>query len=358
MKLMLFFSVFLLSAQSFAQTETVSTQLDWHLTSNVPDQGYRVYGSLGGGGGSLIGNKSDFSGSGEEFLASFNFGRRTQRWEWDTGLGWQYLHRSRVRIRSGRLDFSPRYRVGAGWQVGPIATLNFGTDTGIDAIDRPTGLSTVYGGAKSTYDVANWGRFPVQAWAELLTALSSGRRDDFTILIGMRIGLPVFVESQTSSLVAAALPAVLVTSKASPRRDVRLVLDNEKVYFGTASTRLKPAVAEALRLAGAILATDQEAWASVEVEGHADNRGSKVLNDRLSKKRAFSVKDVLIQNGMRDEKIRVVAYGFSRPADPANGPEAWAHNRRVEMTFKDVKDPELLLNALSPLMNTSNTETF
>lgn len=347
MKTLLLLAGFLLSSPAFADTVNESVQVQSSSIYQIPDTGYRLYGSVGGGGGALLGNSSDFKGSGEDFLLSFNLGRRTRHWELDTGLGWEYLHRSRVRIRSGRLEASPRYRVGAGWQVGPLFTLNFGTDTGVDTVDRQTGRSTLSGGVKTTYDLAHLGSFPVQAWAELVTALTSRRHDEFTALLGVRIGLPVSFEGKPDALQASGIADSITAANAAPRRDIRLNLGTERGFFGTASSHLNPDLSRALQGAGAMLAQDRDAY--VQVDGHADIRGSKALNDRLSFERAESARKILVQNGMLNEQVHTRGYGYSVPLDPANTPEAWALNRRLEMTFKNVKDPDALLKALSPI---------
>jgi hypothetical protein len=38
-----------------------------------------------------------------------------------------------------------------------------------------------------------------------------------------------------------------------------------------------------------------------------------------------------------------------KPVDPANSQKAWAKNRRVEVLFKNVEDPEALIAMLEPL---------
>ena len=357
MKALLLVLILLSSMGALADSATESTHAQTKTTYNVPDEGYRLYGSLGGGGGALFGNSSGFSGSGEQYLAGFNFGRRTHQWEWDLGLSWGYMHRSTttstgvkesVRIRSARTDINPRYRLGGGWQLGPIAALNFGTDTQMDIVNRES-LATLYGGLKATYDIFNLGAFPVQAWGELLTALTSDRHDDFTAMVGMRIGIPIDFEKKTD---------VIAVSSAAPTRDVRVVLDEQNVYFRTSSTAIKPVVAQTLRDVASLLSTNPDAWDSIELDGHADIRGAKKMNEVLSRKRALSVRDLLVNQGSLDNgKILIQAYGYSRPADPANNRLAWARNRRVEMTFKNVKDPDALIKRLAPLTSEPK-ETF
>lgn len=68
---------------------------------------------------------------------------------------------------------------------------------------------------------------------------------------------------------------------------------------------------------------------NVIVEGHCDERGSAAFNQVLGQKRANSVQQYLIKNGIAPARISTVSYGFSRPLDPRHNEEAWSKNRRV-----------------------------
>lgn len=69
----------------------------------------------------------------------------------------------------------------------------------------------------------------------------------------------------------------------------------------------------------------------VRIVGHTDNTGSDALNDRLSLERAQSVRNYLVDRGVRADTIQVAGRGEREPiAD--NGSEAGrAQNRRVEI---------------------------
>jgi outer membrane protein OmpA-like peptidoglycan-associated protein len=67
------------------------------------------------------------------------------------------------------------------------------------------------------------------------------------------------------------------------------------------------------------------------VEGHTDSTGSNAANDALSKKRAASVREYLIRQGIPGDEIKAVGYGEKRPIAPNDTPEGRAKNRRVEI---------------------------
>ncbi|WP_374527568.1 OmpA family protein [Novosphingobium sp.] len=65
------------------------------------------------------------------------------------------------------------------------------------------------------------------------------------------------------------------------------------------------------------------------VEGHTDAMGSSDYNQRLSERRAVSVKMELVRAGMKDSAIRAAGYGESRPIADNATEEGRAQNRRV-----------------------------
>jgi peptidoglycan-associated lipoprotein len=68
----------------------------------------------------------------------------------------------------------------------------------------------------------------------------------------------------------------------------------------------------------------------IEIEGHTDNTGSKMLNERLGLERAETVKRYLYeQHQVPLHKINVISYGEDKPVAPNNTRDGRAQNRRV-----------------------------
>jgi peptidoglycan-associated lipoprotein len=74
--------------------------------------------------------------------------------------------------------------------------------------------------------------------------------------------------------------------------------------------------------------------ARVLVEGHADSRGSREYNIALGERRAKSIANVLILQGVKKEQIRIVSYGAERPVALGNTEEAYRSNRRVNLVYE------------------------
>jgi outer membrane protein OmpA-like peptidoglycan-associated protein len=76
---------------------------------------------------------------------------------------------------------------------------------------------------------------------------------------------------------------------------------------------------------------------NVELQGHADKRGSSAYNEKLGSDRAKAVKAELVRLGVPEQRLFAVTFGESRPLFPEN--EEWAHaaNRRVEVHLANKK---------------------
>jgi outer membrane protein OmpA-like peptidoglycan-associated protein len=72
----------------------------------------------------------------------------------------------------------------------------------------------------------------------------------------------------------------------------------------------------------------------VSVDGHTDERGSAEYNLDLSKRRAASVMQYLIDHGIARARLESHGYGKTQPKDARHIEEAWTKNRRVEFPIK------------------------
>lgn len=68
---------------------------------------------------------------------------------------------------------------------------------------------------------------------------------------------------------------------------------------------------------------------AILIEGHTDNRGRDLYNEALSQRRATTVQQYFIKQGISASRTRVEAYGEARPEVPNTTPENMARNRRV-----------------------------
>ena len=73
--------------------------------------------------------------------------------------------------------------------------------------------------------------------------------------------------------------------------------------------------------------------------GHSDSGGSGSVNERASRARAEAVRDWLVENGIEEDRIEIIAFGEQNPVEPNALPdgspneEGRAANRRVEISI-------------------------
>jgi len=72
----------------------------------------------------------------------------------------------------------------------------------------------------------------------------------------------------------------------------------------------------------------------VNLEGHTDERGGREYNLALGNKRAEAVRRALAVSGVSDAQIEAVSFGKEKPAVQGSNEEAWAKNRRVELSHR------------------------
>jgi chemotaxis protein MotB len=128
------------------------------------------------------------------------------------------------------------------------------------------------------------------------------------------------------------------------RADIRVVGDRfmfqSEVLFDLASADLTPeamdeltVLANALKEISAKIPPDVN-WV-LQVEGHTDKRPIVTpqfpSNWELSTARAVSVVKFLISQGIPANRLSAAGFGEFQPVDPGDSPEAFKHNRRIEL---------------------------
>lgn len=103
----------------------------------------------------------------------------------------------------------------------------------------------------------------------------------------------------------------------------------ENILFDTGKATLLPQSFTELNKLARLLIENEEI--RIEVSGHTDNTGSAAFNKRLSRSRAESVRNYLIEKGVDGMRMQFEGYGFDRPIESNDTAEGRAANRRVEI---------------------------
>lgn len=75
-------------------------------------------------------------------------------------------------------------------------------------------------------------------------------------------------------------------------------------------------------------------YASVEIEGYCDERGTDEYNIALGERRANSAKRYLVNLGIDAGRLTTVSYGEENPVDSGHNEAAWKKNRRAHFVIK------------------------
>ncbi|ABD81788.1 peptidoglycan-associated lipoprotein Pal [Saccharophagus degradans] len=126
------------------------------------------------------------------------------------------------------------------------------------------------------------------------------------------------VEEQVETVVEVADP-----------RDALIGVDTV-FYFDFDQAMLRSEARAALLIHAKVI---KETNASIRLEGHADERGSREYNMALGERRANAVRDFLVLQGVPSYSIETVSYGEERAAQVGSNESAWSKNRRVEIKY-------------------------
>jgi outer membrane protein OmpA-like peptidoglycan-associated protein len=145
-------------------------------------------------------------------------------------------------------------------------------------------------------------------------------------IAGNRIG--AYMDQQEQAL----RNAVAATDAASIQRsqDVLTATFKSDYLFDFDSSILKPGAYAEVDRVGNVLVQYPETM--IRVEGHTDTKGNEQYNQRLSERRAESVKGALVQRGVNPARIQTIGFGKSQPVSSVD-----ALNRRVSVVIIPVE---------------------
>jgi outer membrane protein OmpA-like peptidoglycan-associated protein len=120
-------------------------------------------------------------------------------------------------------------------------------------------------------------------------------------------------------------------------QEIRIELPAD-VLFDFDKADIRPSAADALKKAAALLR--ERSKGLVRIEGHTDAKGSGSYNQKLSERRAASVRKWLVEHeGLASLNFAIKGFGATRPKVPntkpdgSDDPDGRQTNRRVEIVF-------------------------
>lgn len=113
--------------------------------------------------------------------------------------------------------------------------------------------------------------------------------------------------------------------------DRLIVTMPQDILFAVDSSTVQGALRDDLAILSNSLQSFPES--TVQIVGHTDSDGDASYNQQLSERRANSVADVLLDNGVPFERIQAFGRGEDQPVASNLTPEGKAQNRRVDIVI-------------------------
>lgn len=122
--------------------------------------------------------------------------------------------------------------------------------------------------------------------------------------------------SQSSSLDQLQKGGSVGTPASSPLKDI---------YFEFDRADLRPDARDTLKANAQWLKDNPSA--TVQIEGHCDERGTAEYNLALGARRAQAAKDYLVTLGISEQRMSIISYGQEVPVCTEHNEECWQKNR-------------------------------
>ena len=100
----------------------------------------------------------------------------------------------------------------------------------------------------------------------------------------------------------------------------------DRIFFAYDSYSLTKAAQDTLEKQAKWLKANGSA--TIAIEGHADERGTREYNLALGDRRANAAKDYLMTQGISSSRVTTISFGKERPVNSGSNKKAWAQNRR------------------------------
>lgn len=320
----------------------------------------------------------------------------TNQWVLDGELGWMYARLSGtlgtqsfiIHNKNAYAQLNPRYRMGKNFQIGPSVDFLFGTqfDHQLYLVNEPS-LITM-GGVHLSFDLPSDDNLLVRLGLRAVIDLAN--RQAFLIGMNLQIGWDWFraapkreqveeTQDDTNDEINEVTDeAPLAEEKPAPPPEemkvapmpppppppppaqfsqviapqrVRVRFPSDKLLFDFKMSHLRAPIKHYLQNFGEFLTQNRTQWNRVQIVGHTDARGKAAVNQELSEARAQSVYSALAEAGVPTEAMTAKGVGSRQPIVMGKNAKAWGKNRRVDLIFDGVSDPQLFSERINALGN-------
>ena len=127
--------------------------------------------------------------------------------------------------------------------------------------------------------------------------------------------------------------------KALPKEVISMVQNFQRIFFDFNKSGLSADGKSALD--ENVIIMQKNPNIRIEIQGHADERGTTSYNSALGQKRAQSVANYFIAQGIANNRIKVISYGEEAPLRSGTSENAWSQNRRCEFAVIWTDNPDV-----------------
>lgn len=274
------------------------------------------------------------------------------------------------------VEGSARLRVGAQkkFSIGLSGSGLFGASKAIYSSVPEQGLKfAFFAGPQFAYQEQFGSSFlRLSATVQLLT--TDPRRSGYAFKVGASysnlLNKPQLVERERKIVKEEITTQRRIVSKREQvliqKENVSFIFNDQMINFKFNSFELTEKSQQFVSGLGQIFAAQHSDWQSLTVEGHTDSKGGNEYNKRLSQRRAQSVRDILVANGV--PSVSVIAVGRGEENLLVKNEQSdvdFARNRRVEIKIQGLRNARLLQRSIKRLerelfgrsMSTSGSET-
>lgn len=135
---------------------------------------------------------------------------------------------------------------------------------------------------------------------------------------------------EKNQCIVAPAPVTKMEQTAPESTTASSCLETATVHFDFDKYEIKAADRDLLTELAACLRTNLSA--KIILAGNTDERGTVEYNLALGERRAKAAYDYLQNSGIDASRMSTISYGKEKPVDPEHNEEAWARNRRTDIT--------------------------
>jgi outer membrane protein OmpA-like peptidoglycan-associated protein/LysM repeat protein len=117
---------------------------------------------------------------------------------------------------------------------------------------------------------------------------------------------------------------------------IKKIIKNVKIYFDYNKANLRDDAVDILKDAVRVLSKNPDA--SILITGNCDIRGSEAYNEKLGRKRAEAIKKFMLDEGISEDRIRIVSRGKLDAIAPVSDLVGMQKDRNAQFMIAEVEE--------------------